>query len=71
MMEGSQAFAIVKKGLLYCHRALHPQILEIIGDVRLLYIVPHRMSNQPTLRIKDYARQEYQEASQKGCSEEI
>ena len=65
-MESSQAFATVKNGLFYCHRTLHPQILEIIGDVRLLYIVPHITSNQPALRIKDYARQESWEASQKG-----
>lgn len=50
--EGSWVFAAAKKGLFYCHRTLHPQILEIIGDVRLLYIVLHTMSNQSALRIK-------------------
>lgn len=66
MMEGSRAFATVKKGLFYCHKTLHPQIPEIIGDVGLLYAVPHTTSSQPALTIKDDARQEYGEASQKG-----
>lgn len=63
MTEGSLAFAAVKKGWFYCHKTLQSQTLEIIGDVRLLYIVPHTMSSQPALRIKDYSRQESWESS--------
>lgn len=66
MTEGSPAFATVKKGWFYCHRTLQSQTLEMIGDVRLLHMVPHTTSNQPALRIEDYTRQESWESSQKG-----